>query len=168
MPKIIMNLESRLMEEANRQVLENGYSNTTIRSIATACGVGVGTVYNYFESKEALLSRYLVAEWTECITAINAVSTYSDNVVPVLRCIYDRLQVYTRQNHALFQDPDAAASFSNSFNRHRKIVREQLSEPLRKFCQDDFTAEFIAENMLIWTSSHKEFDDLCRLILKLL
>ena len=168
MPKIIMNLESRLMEEANRQVLENGYSNTTIRSIANACGVGVGTVYNYFDSKEALLSRYLVAEWTECITAINAVSTYSDNIMPVLRCIYDQLQVYTQQNHALFQDPDAAASFSNSFNRHRQIVREQLSAPLRKFCEDDFTAEFIAENMLIWSSSKKAFEDLCRLITKLL
>ena len=168
MPKIIMNLENRLMEEANRQILENGYCNTTIRSIASACGVGVGTVYNYFKSKEALLSRYLVAEWTECITAINAVSTYSDTPMPVLRCIYDKLQVYTERHHTLFQDPDAAASFSNSFNRHRKIVREQLSVPLRKFCQDDFTAEFIAENMLIWTSSHKDFDDIYRLIAKLL
>ena len=168
MPKIIMNLESRLMEEANRQVLENGYSNTTIRSIATACGVGVGTVYNYFESKEALLSRYLVAEWTECITAINAVSTYSDTPMPVLRCIYDQLRTYTQQNHALFRDPDAAASFSNSFNRHRQIVREQLSAPLRKFCQDDFTAVFIAENMLIWTSSDIDFDEIYRLLAKLL
>ena len=168
MPKIIMNLESRLMEEASKQVRENGYCNTTIRSVANACGVGVGTVYNYFESKESLLSRYLVADWTESITAINAVSTYSDSPMPVLRCIYDQLQVYTERHHVLFQDPDAAASFSNSFNRHRKIVREQLSAPLRKFCEDDFTAEFIAENMLIWTSSHKDFDELYRLIAKLL
>ena len=53
MPKIIENLESRLIEEAQKQIEEAGYSAVTIRSVAKACGVGVGTVYNYFPSKEA-------------------------------------------------------------------------------------------------------------------
>ncbi len=48
MPKIIENLRERLLAEAKRQVMESGYANTTVRSIAKACGVGTGTVYNYF------------------------------------------------------------------------------------------------------------------------
>ena len=48
MPKIIKNLESKLLEEARRQILEFGYGAVTVRSVAAACGVGVGTVYNYF------------------------------------------------------------------------------------------------------------------------
>ena len=60
MPKIIENLESRLVEEARRQAWEGGYSAVTIRSVAAACGVGVGTVYNYFESKDALLAAFLL------------------------------------------------------------------------------------------------------------
>ena len=46
MPKIIENLESRLLAEAYRQTREAGYSALTIRNVAKACGVGVGTVYN--------------------------------------------------------------------------------------------------------------------------
>ena len=52
MPKIIENIREKLLEEAKRQVMEQGYSAMTIRSVASACGVGVGTVYNYFSSKD--------------------------------------------------------------------------------------------------------------------
>ena len=44
MPKIIQNLENRLIEEAKKQIRESGYGALTIRSVAKACGVGVGTV----------------------------------------------------------------------------------------------------------------------------
>ena len=53
MPKIIENLREKLVREAQYQVEERGYSALTIRSVANACGVGVGTVYNYFASKDA-------------------------------------------------------------------------------------------------------------------
>ena len=42
MPKIIKNLESRLIEEAKQQIRQSGYSAMTIRSVAKACGVGAG------------------------------------------------------------------------------------------------------------------------------
>ena len=60
MPKIIQNLENRLIAEAKLQVQTLGYGAVTIRSIAKSCGVGVGTVYNYFPSKEALVATYLL------------------------------------------------------------------------------------------------------------
>ena len=40
MPKIIENLESKLIEEAKKQVEQSGYGALTIRSVAKACGVG--------------------------------------------------------------------------------------------------------------------------------
>ena len=70
MPKIIENLESKLIQEARRQIAEIGYSAMTIRSVAKACGVGVGTVYNYFPSKEALVATHLLEDWKQCVTAV--------------------------------------------------------------------------------------------------
>ena len=52
MPKIIENLKDRLIAEAEKQIAESGYGAVTIRSVAKACGVGVGTVYNYFPSSK--------------------------------------------------------------------------------------------------------------------
>ena len=74
MPKIIENLESRFIEEAEKQIREAGYGSMTIRSVASACNVGVGTVYNYYESKDHLLTAMLMKDWQTCLDSITAVS----------------------------------------------------------------------------------------------
>ena len=160
MPKIIENLESKLIEEAKKQIEESGYSAMTIRSVAKACGVGVGTVYNYFPSKEELVATHLLEDWNQCIVALQTVSTYSDSPRPVGQCIYDQLICFARRHAAIFRDEAAAASFSGSFSRYHSMLRAQLAQPLRKFCQNDFAAEFVAEALLTWTMAGKSFDEI--------
>ena len=167
MPKIIENLESRLIEEAKKQITESGYSAMTIRSVAKQCGVGVGTVYNYFPSKEAMLASYMLADWKECIAAISAVSTYSDSPKPVILCIFDQLLLFSRRHQAIFRDEAAAASFAGSFGKYHGMLRAQLSQPLRKFCSSDFAADFLAEALLTWTMAGKTFDEIYGMMEKL-
>ena len=167
MPKIIKNLENRLIEEARKQIEKNGYSGLTMRSVAEACGVGVGTVYNYFDSKDALLATYMLEDWKRCISAINAVSTYSDTPAPVLRCMYDQLVNYAAQHQGIFKDKAAASAFSATFTRYHLMLRDQLAAPLQKFCHDAFHAEFIAEALLSWSMAGKDFDSVYTIIHKL-
>lgn len=167
MPKIIENLEARLIEEARKQLDAAGYSSLTIRSIAKACGVGVGTVYNYFPSKDALLASHLLADWKQCVAAIEAVSACSDSPRPVMQCMYSQLVAFSRRHEALFRDETAAASFAGSFSRYHSLLRTQLAAPLRKFCGSDFQADFIAEALLTWTMAGTPFDEICGMIEKL-
>jgi len=168
MPKIIQNLEQKLLEEAERQIREHGYSATTVRSVAKACGVGVGTVYNYFPSKEALLASYMLEDWKKCIAAIEAVSTYCDTPKPVVRCICDQLQLFAQRHEAVFRDEGAAAAFHGSFSPYHSLLRSQLAAPLEKFCDDSFQAAFIAESLLVWTMAGKDFDTIYTVVKKLL
>lgn len=167
MPKIIKNLEQKLLDEARRQIAQSGYSNVTIRSVAAACGVGVGTVYNYYPSKDALLAAYMLEDWKTCVTAINAVSSYSDQPKPVARCIYDQLTDFVRRHRGVFQDEAALSAFAGSSGRYHGVLRSQLSAPLRKFCSDDFAADFAAEALLTWTVTGTDFDKLYGMIEKL-
>lgn len=167
MPKIIENLEGRLIEEARRQVEEAGYGTMTIRSVAKGCGVGVGTVYNYFPSKEALLATYLLNDWKGCIGVIEAVSTYSEQAAPVVRCIHDQLCRYAQRHQAIFRDETAISAFTGSFSRYHGMLRAQLAAPLRKFCRSDFASEFIAEALLTWTMAGKSFEEIYGMIDKL-
>lgn len=167
MPKIIDNLESKLISEAQRQISESGYSAMTIRSVAKACGVGVGTVYNYFPSKEALLATYLLADWKQCVAEIVAISEEAHGPEPVLQAVYDRLLMFTQRHQTIFCDEAAASAFSGSIGRYHAVLRSQLAAPLRRFCSSDFSAEFIAESMLVWTLAGKRFDEIYEMIQKL-
>ena len=167
MPKIIENLESRLIEEARKQIREQGYSAVTIRSVAAGCGVGVGTVYNYFSSKDDLLASYMLADWQTCVDSIHGVSGDAEKPEEVIRCIYDQLGSFAERYEAVFQDPAAVTGFAPSYTRYHGLLRSQLAEPVRKFCDSDFAADFVAEAMLHWTLAGRSFDELYGMIQKL-
>lgn len=168
MPKIIENLQNRLIAEAKRQIAEDGYSAMTIRSVAAGCSVGVGTVYNYFSSKDELVASFMLEDWKKCVATIQAVSTYSETHRPVLLCVYDQLQNFARDYQTIFRDAAAITNFAGSFTKYHGVLRSQIAQPLRKFCNDDFTAEFAAEALLTWTMAGKEFEELYTLIERIL
>ena len=168
MPKIIENLEAKLIAEAKRQLQQSGYGMLTIRSVAKGCGVGVGTVYNYFPSKDALLATFMLESWNVCMEKLQSVSEESAEPKPVLGCMYEQLLQYSEEYRLIFRDEAAASSFAGSSGRYHALLRSQLAAPVRKFCPDDFTAEFVAEAMLVWTMAGKPFDEIYGILAKIL
>lgn len=51
----------RIIDAALNLFLTDGWESTTTRGIATAAGIATGTLFNYFESKEAI-AAFLVSE----------------------------------------------------------------------------------------------------------
>ena len=168
MPKIIENLRDKLLLEARCQVENAGYSAMTIRSVASGCGVGVGTVYNYFSSKEELIAGFMLEDWKRCIDAIDTVAKGAKDGEEVLRCIYDQLCSFMEQHRNLFQDAGAAASFAGSAGKYHGLLRTQLAKPVEAFCADAFEAEFIAEALLTWTVSGKNFEEIYQIVRKIM
>ncbi|MBQ8519744.1 MAG: TetR/AcrR family transcriptional regulator [Agathobacter sp.] len=174
MPKIIENIREKLLTEAKRQVIENGYSAMTIRSVATACGVGTGTVYNYFPSKDMLVANFMLEDWMECIQEINKGMTEAKDAKAALLYMYEELITYKEKYTNLFSDENAEASYTASSMQRHHLLREQLAEPIKTWTrkqtktEPDFLAEFIAENMLTWTMSGKEFENIAEILLQLL
>ena len=168
MPKIIEDLENRLVAEAKKQVEELGYGAVTIRSVAKSCGVGVGTVYNYFPSKDALLAAYMLEGWKKCMATIQEISSAAQSPEPVMRCIYDQLLQFSKEHQRVFQDAAAVVSFAGAFSRYHAILRMQLSAPVQKFCKSAFAAEFVAESLLVWTMAGKDFAEIYALLAKIL
>ena len=167
MPKIIENLKQRLLTEAKEQIAQHGYECVTIRSIAQGCGVGVGTVYNYFPSKETLIATFLLEDWQDCLTQIQSVAACSQTPQPVLQCMYDQLTGFACRYEAVFRSESARSVFSGSFSQNHRLLRTQLAQPLQSFCHDDFTALFVAESLLIWSMEGKSFPEIYNLLKKL-
>ena len=66
MPKIIPELRESILMAARKSLLETETHDLSMRQLAQQCGTAVGTVYNYFPSKEALIAEVIMPDWLEC------------------------------------------------------------------------------------------------------
>ena len=169
MPKIIENVREQLLAEAKKQIAERGYAKTTIRSVAGACKVGVGTVYNYFPSKDMLIASFMEEDWSRSLEKIKKEYTSPRER---LSDIYEMLVDFARAHKVLFTDSDAEAVFHSVSSQRHKLLRDQIADFVRPACREaqegDFLAEFIAEALLTWTMAGKPFDEIYKMIEKLL
>lgn len=156
MPKIIENVREQLLAEAKKQILERGYAATTVRSVASACGLGVGTVYNYFPSKEMLIATFVYEDWKKYLHEMENLPR--DNPRALLKGIFDSLRSFATENEKLFSDVDAVKLVSvGSASRHKRL-RDQIAGFIVPICDSNFCAEFVAEALICWSMENSDFD----------
>lgn len=168
MPKRIENVPEQLLAETGRQLARQGYAKTTVRSVAGACGIAVGTVYNYYPSKEHLIASYVARDWQTSLAAMNAGSR--DSPKACLHTIYLELRAFTEKHNALFTDPDAAKAVSGVLIPRHLQLREQLAAIIEPYAPspEGFTARFLAEALLTWTIADIPFEQIYQLLAKLI
>ena len=169
MPKIIENVREQLLTEAKRQIMQNGYGKTTIRSVASACGLGVGTVYNYFKSKDMLIASFMVEDWQECLAKMEQKST--DNPEAFLQNSYLSLRAFVEDHAYLFRDEEAAKVFATALNERHQLLCDQLAALILPICNHtnrEFLAAFLSESLLTWTMAGKSFEEIYSVIQLLL
>ncbi len=172
MPKIIENLREQLLAEAKKQIAEQGYAKTTVRSVANACGVGVGTVYNYFESKEMLVATFVFEDWKTYLNAMACLP--ADEPKTLLKGIYDLLIAFADENKELFSDPDAEKLMPTGYSSRHKMLRAQIADFILPLCElkrveePRFTAEFISEALISWSMESADFETVYPLFEKML
>ena len=62
-------IKEEILKTSRELIRQQGWSSVSIRSVAAACGVSVGSIYNYFDSKAALLSETVSSVWQKIFTA---------------------------------------------------------------------------------------------------
>lgn len=165
MPKIIENLRERLIAQAKTLLADSGYGALSIRSVAAGCGVGVGTVYNYFSSKDELTAAVMLEDWNQRMQTLTAAAD-SGGPEPVVWRIYQLLRDYAQRYSSVFLDGQSAV-LPGPFRRYHAMLRDQLAAPLARFSPDPFTAQFAAEALLAWTMEGKSFREIYDLLKKL-
>ena len=57
--------KENILQISRKLIQQNGWAGVNIRSVAAACGVSVGCIYNYFGSKTDLLSATVESIWSD-------------------------------------------------------------------------------------------------------
>ena len=173
MPKIIENVHGLLVDEAKRQIREEGYDSVTIRSIARECGIGLGTFYNYFKSKDMLIASFLLDDWKARIDKVKNENEGQSDPMVVVRSIHNELKEFIESNISIFTSASAIKSFNSTAGNYHKMLRAQIAEPIFAACvkggyeDAEFLSEFVAEAILTWTVAKKDYSQIESVIAKL-
>jgi AcrR family transcriptional regulator len=74
MPKIIADIEEKILTAAGALFSAQGYQDGDMRQIAELAGIAVGTIYQYFSDKQELYLRVLSSGWMSIIRRLEEIS----------------------------------------------------------------------------------------------
>ena len=153
---------------------EQGYAAVTMRAIAKECGIAVGTFYNYYPSKDAMLAACLLHDWQTALASAGERTAAAQSAEEAVGAVFDAVRAFQEQNRSIFSDEGARSSAAGALQSRHAQLRAQiaalLEAPCRRFSDAPdaaFLAEFAAESILSWSGTDISFPQLWTLLKRL-
>ena len=142
-----------------KEILLNGdVADFTIRAVAKRSGVSIGTVYNYYESKDMLAASVMLEDWFSVLDDIRAGCCRAGSLCEALELMHEQLEFFGRKYRSVWAQYRTEGNFAEEYSkRHRQItlqLAECLSEPLKTHWPSHPAqiSVFFAENLLLCTA----------------
>lgn len=94
---------NRIFDAAIKVFAREGFHGATIDKIASASGMGKGSIYRYFKSKEDLLEELLKAKFADIVNRINKICSTDSNVLEQAREMIESWISFIQANHLLYR-----------------------------------------------------------------
>lgn len=92
----IVTSKEEILEKSRKLIREKGWTAINIRSVSGACGVAVGSIYNYFGSKDELMAAIVESVWQDIFHSSEFAEGFADTLACV-RWLFERIEVGTRE-----------------------------------------------------------------------
>ena len=97
----IVTSKEEILKTSREMIRQQGWSAISIRSVAAACGVSVGSIYNYFDSKTELVSATVESVWEEIFHRPENADMFQ-NIVSCITWMFERMAYGSRQYPGFF------------------------------------------------------------------
>lgn len=176
MPKKLDNVREEILNVATKMFLKENTRDISMRKIAFESKIGLGTVYNYFPSKEALLTEIMDIRSNEQFDRIKEAIDSNNTLKEQLRAVYE---ILLTDLHSI--DNNQLKNIIATLNEYPINIKEELEEKLIDFHSkviEYMEGKMELKNIIIariffgatmWAACDKvDFDDvwneLCKLI----
>ena len=97
----VVTSKEQILTASRELVRQGGWHAVSIRSVAEACGVSVGSIYNYFASKAELVSDTVESVWCEIFHRPEDEAVFRDTEA-CIGWMYSRMEYGCRQCPGFF------------------------------------------------------------------
>lgn len=130
MPKILPGLKENLLAAAREQLLNGGYAALSLRGIARQCGIAVGTIYNYFDSKDTLVASVMLADWLQTLQQMDADCAAVQNMPQGVLAMHGEIAAFAGVYRPVWNQFSAVGGSSDALNSRHRQLRGQLEQRL--------------------------------------
>lgn len=104
MPKILNNVREDILKVARDTLVTSGYAKISMREIASVCGIGTGTLYNYFKSKQEIIACILSSDWDMMIRRMENSNKINQEPIKKLEFIFTELAFFMNHTHNIWNE----------------------------------------------------------------
>ena len=97
----VVTSKEEILKTSRELIRQQGWPAVSIRSVAAACGVSVGSIYNYFDSKAALVGDTVESVWREIFHRSEEGTVFQDTQACIV-WMYERMEYGCRQYPGFF------------------------------------------------------------------
>lgn len=97
----VVTSKEEILQASRELIRQQGWAAVNIRSVAAACGVSVGSIYNYFDSKAALVGATVESVWCEIFHRPEDGAVFQDTLA-CMTWLYGRMEYGCRQYPGFF------------------------------------------------------------------
>lgn len=142
-----------ILKTSRELIQREGWSAVNIRSVAAACGVSVGSIYNYFDSKSALVGATVESVWCEIFHRPKDGAVFQDTQA-CIAWLYERMEYGCKQYPGFFTLHSLGFMGADKSDGRRKMQQtwQHILDGLHSVLQRDtkvrpdaFTEQFTAE-----------------------
>lgn len=152
MPKRIDNPEDSLLSAAKSLLLEEGYAALTMRQVASHCCVAVGTVYNYFPSKDVLVARILLEDWRTALRSLQEPLATVPTPLEGVEQVFCALRDFSLRYHPVWASYSGNPPLRQWHGELVHQISECLTPLLTRFSllNDPMLGDFLSQCLLSW------------------
>ena len=128
MPKIIKDVDGKLLAAGRDLLLTGGYEKFTMREVAKACGIGLGTAYNYFPSKEVFAAKIILKDWQAIEAELEEIIRNASEPKEQAEILFTYLRKFTTLYQRVWnQYVGQSHTGSGVFRYHEEFVKKLCS-----------------------------------------
>jgi len=128
MPKIIENAKELILETSENLLFQAGYKGFTIREVAKRCGIASGTIFNYFSSKEMLISIIMAKDWSNFLSDMQRECNLAKDIAAGVSAIYNGIESFVKKYGSIWED--CPSNIISNFRKHHLVLRQQIADLL--------------------------------------
>lgn len=169
----VVTSKEEILKTSRDLIRQQGWSAVNIRSVATACGVAVGSIYNYFDSKAELIEATVESVWREIFHRSEDALVFED-IQSCIIWMYERMEDAHKMYPGFFTMHSLVFMQDDKRNGQQRMqetwqhILKGLSSIIRqdkRVRQDAFTKQFTPErfagvlfSLMLSALIHQDYD----------